>query len=355
MEAETLIVYGDIYLRHLTGLDHPESPSRLLAIMRGLKRFKLLERPEVEVEEPEKARLRDLYLVHSVDYVRLVEDFCLKGGGILGTWGSGVVCCRESFEVALYAVGGVLKAVDDVMDGRFRNSIALIRPPGHHASRDLPYGFCLFNNVAIAAKHLLKRRGVRRVFILDIDAHHGNGTQEVFEEDPRVLYVSFHQDRIFPGTGGIGDVGRGEGEGFKMNFPLPPYTNEQVYLKALEEVVEPILRQFKPDYILVSAGFDAHYLDPLTGLGLSSIGYGMIYGWIRHVAEELTGGMFTAVLEGGYDEEALSTAVPSAVAAMAGLKVEVEDRVQRMPKYLEEAALGVLEEVKKVMAKYWDL
>lgn len=355
MEAETLVVYSDIYLKHQTGLDHPENPNRLIAIMEGLKRFKLLERPEIRLEEPRKAQLGDVYLVHSADYVGLVENFCLRGGGILGTWGSGVVCCRESFEVALYAVGGALKAVDDVLDRRFRNSIALVRPPGHHASRELPYGFCLFNNVAIAARHLIRRRGIQRVLILDIDAHHGNGTQEVFEDDPRVLYVSFHQDRIFPGTGSIEEVGRGEGEGFKVNFPMPPYTNEQVYLKALEEVVEPIVGQFKPGYILVSAGFDAHYLDPLTGLGLSSVGYGRIFSWVKQVAEKLTDGMFTAVLEGGYDEEALSTAVPSAIAAMASLKVEVKDETQQIPGYLEKAALDVIKNVKKIMSKYWSL
>ncbi|MEM2448083.1 MAG: histone deacetylase [Candidatus Bathyarchaeia archaeon] len=352
---KTLIVYDDVFLEHLTGPEHPESPDRLRAIMKGLREFKLLENPKIKLEKPRKAGLDELCLVHSEEYVDFIESFCRKGGGVLGTWGGGVVCSRRSFEVACYAVGGALKAVDEVLNGRFRNSIALIRPPGHHASTELPYGFCIFNNVAVAAKYLMEVKGVSRIAILDVDAHHGNGTQEVFEDTSKVLYVSFHQDRIFPGTGSIEEVGRGEGEGFKINFPLPPYSNEEIYLKALNEIVAPILDQFKPAYIFVSAGFDAHHLDPLTGLGLSSLGYVEIYRWIMEKAEKYTGGRFTAVLEGGYDCEALGKAVPSVVATMAGLTIEVDDPPQKMPENLRNAALRVLEKVWKTIANYWTL
>lgn len=352
---KTLIIYDDVFLDHLTGPEHPENPDRLRAIVKGLRKFKLLENPKIKLEKPRKAVVDEICLVHSGKYVDFIEDFCLRGGGILGTWGGGVVCSRRSFEVACYAVGGVLKAVDEVLNGRCRNSIALIRPPGHHASIELPYGFCIFNNVAVAANYLMEVKRVDKVAILDIDAHHGNGTQEVFEDTSKVLYVSFHQDRVFPGTGSIEEVGRGEGEGFKINFPLPPYSNEEIYLKALKEIVGPILDQFKPAYILVSAGFDAHHLDPLTGLGLSSLGYVEIYMWIMMAAEKYTGGRFSAVLEGGYDQEALGKAVPSVVATMAGLTVEVDDPPQRMPENLRNAALRVLEKVGKTMAEYWTL
>lgn len=152
---KTLIVYDDVFLEHLTGPEHPESPDRLRAIMKGLREFKLLENPKIKLEKPRKAGLDELCLVHSEEYVDFMESFCRKGGGVLGTWGGGVVCSRRSFEVACYAVGGALKAVDEVLNGRFRNSIALIRPPGHHASTELPYGFCIFNNVAVAAKYLM--------------------------------------------------------------------------------------------------------------------------------------------------------------------------------------------------------
>ncbi|MBS7617716.1 histone deacetylase, partial [Candidatus Bathyarchaeota archaeon] len=200
---ETLIIYDDIFLDHLTGPEHPENPDRLRAILKGLRKFKLLENPKIKLERSRKAVMDEICLVHSEKYVDFIEEFCRKGGGILGTWGGGVVCSRRSFEVACYAVGGALKAVDEVLNGKYRNSIALIRPPGHHASIELPYGFCIFNNVAIAAKYLMDVKGVAKVAILDVDAHHGNGTQEVFEETSKVLYVSFHQDRIFPGTGSI--------------------------------------------------------------------------------------------------------------------------------------------------------
>lgn len=352
---ETLIIYDDVFLDHLTGPEHPENPDRLKAVLKGLRKFKLLENPKIKLEKPRKAGVEELCLVHSEKYVDFIEGFCRRGGGILGTWGGGVVCSRRSFEVACYAVGGALKAVDEALNGGYRNSIALIRPPGHHASIELAYGFCIFNNVAIAAKYLMEVRGVPRVAILDVDAHHGNGTQEVFEETSNVLYVSFHQDRIFPGTGSIEDVGRGEGEGFKINFPLPPYSNEEIYLKALNEIVGPILDQFKPAYMLVSAGFDAHHLDPLTGLGLSSLGYVEIYKWIMEAAEKLTIGRFSAVLEGGYDREALEKAVPSVVAVMAGLTIEADDPPQKMPENLKNAALRVLEKVRKTMSNYWTL
>ncbi len=355
MGDETLIVYDNIFLDHLTGPGHPENPDRLKAILRGFRKFKLLENPKIKVEKPQKAGVDELCLVHSRKYVDFIEEFCRKGGGILGTWGGGVVCSRRSFEVACYAVGGALKAVDEVLNGRYRNSIALVRPPGHHASTELAYGFCIFNNIAIAAKHLIEVRGVTKVAILDMDAHHGNGTQEIFEKTSKVLYVSFHQDRIFPGTGSIKDVGIGEGEGFKVNFPLPPYSNEEIYLKALNEIVGPILDRFKPAYILVSAGFDAHHLDPLTGLGLSSLGYVEIYRWVVKTAERLTGGKFSAVLEGGYDYEALEKAVSSVVATMAGLTIEVNDPPQKMPENLKNAALRTLEDVRKTMSNYWTI
>lgn len=351
----TLIVYDDVFLDHLTGPEHPENPDRLRAIVRGLREFKLLENPKIKIEKPRKAEIDELCLVHTRSYVEFIEDFCRRGGGILGTWGGGVVCSRKSYEVACYAVGATLKAVDKVLSCNYANSIALVRPPGHHASVELPYGFCIFNNIAIAAEYLMKKKGVGRVAILDLDAHHGNGTQEVFEETDKVLYVSFHQDGIFPGTGAIEDVGKGMGEGFKVNFPLPPYSNEEIYLKALNEIVSPILDQFKPEYILVSAGFDAHHLDPLTGLGLSSMSYIEIYSWIKEKAKRFTSGKFSAVLEGGYDHEALRKAVPSVIATMAGLTIEVDDPPQKMPENLKSAALRVLEKVRTTMSKYWML
>jgi len=212
--AKTAVLYTPKYLNHDPGPTHPESPKRLEAIMEELNHSGLLETGKCSLIEPKRASIDDLKLVHEPDYIQLVEGYCASGGGLLDL-GDTTVSPR-SFETARFAVGGALEAVDLVMDGKFENAFALVRPPGHHAGPYYAMGFCLFNNIAIAATHLLRERGLDRVLILDIDAHHGNATQEIFYSTNRVLYMSLHQDPTgFPGTGFIDETGKGDGLGYK--------------------------------------------------------------------------------------------------------------------------------------------
>jgi len=351
----TSIIYDDIYLAHDTGPSHPESRSRLEAILKGLERSKLLQSGECTLVTPRKASREELRLVHDPSYINLVEDFCSRGGGLLGSWGAGVVCSPRSFEAALYAVGGALKGCELILNGKFVNSFALVRPPGHHAGRDYPYGFCLFNNIAIAAAYLIEKQGYERVMILDLDAHHGNGVQEIFDDTSKVFYVSFHQDQIFPGTGHVNEIGVGDGVGYKVNFPLPPHTSDEVYMKMIREVVSPITKQYRPQFILVSAGFDAHQDDPLTGLGLSAQGYVNLFEKALEFAGKNCAGKLLATLEGGYEYIALAKTVPAVIGAMAGIPLDVREKTVLMPQTLKAHTEEIIATVKRTLLPYWNL
>lgn len=235
----TALFYSPKFLEHDPGPDHPETPSRLKVIVDELSRSNLLRTEKCEYVEPRPARLEDLELVHERDYIKLVEKTCVSGGGLLDL-GDTVVGPR-SCEAATLAVGALIDAVNLVLDGKARNAFALVRPPGHHAGPYYALGFCLFNNVAVAASYLLRRRNLERVLILDIDAHHGNGTQEIFYNSNKVLYISLHEDpEGFPGTGFVDEIGEGEGIGYTVNVPFPFRAGDAVYERAFDEVVVPI-------------------------------------------------------------------------------------------------------------------
>jgi acetoin utilization deacetylase AcuC-like enzyme len=266
------------------------------------------------------------------------------------------VASPKSFEVALLAVGGTLQAVNVVNKNKFENAFALVRPPGHHAGRFQACGFCIFNNVAIAARYLLERVGLKRILVLDIDAHHGNGTQEIFYETSKVLYVSVHQDPcLFPGTGFIGEVGKGEGEGYKVNVPLPFGTEDQVYLRALKEIAVPIARQYKPQFVLVSAGLDGHYTDPVGNLSLTTRCYETIFQMIVDVASETCEGKLVAVLEGGYSLRAVGKIAATAIARMSGTAYAANDTVPVASGKTRMLGESIIEDAKKVQRSFWKL
>jgi acetoin utilization deacetylase AcuC-like enzyme len=243
---KTIIVFSPIYYRHNPGKSHPESAKRLHTIINELEKSGLTENKNLQLVHPDKASIEDIELVHAVEYIRLVEAVCKSGGGLLDL--QDTVVSPESFEVALCAAGGALKAVDLVMKGKCENAFAMVRPPGHHAGKYRALGFCLFNNVAIAAEHLLRRFKVKRVLILDVDAHHGNGTQEKFYDRSDVLYISLHEDpSSFPGTGFIDEIGEGKGLGYNVNIPLPFGTTDHVYLKAMKEILTQFSEVLKPN------------------------------------------------------------------------------------------------------------
>jgi len=258
---------------------------------------------------PEPADLEPIKKVHASEYIEEFRFACEHEAGFIDSYECPV--CAASYEVALLAVGGVLQAVDAVMEGRIGNAFCAVRPPGHHAERAHAMGFCYFNNVAIAAEYLKARHDLQRVAILDFDVHHGNGTQHHFEKDPGVFYCSIHQHprTIFPGTGFEHEIGIGEGTGTNLNVPVMPGAGDEEYRQAFEEKIIPALQKYDPEFLLISAGFDAHERDSLAYVMLSDEGFAMMTRQLRTLAEEVCNGRLVSVLEGGYDFPALASAV----------------------------------------------
>jgi len=352
--TRTAVVYSLKYLNHKTGLHHPESPSRLRVIMRELNKSGILENERCSLVEPEIAGINDLELVHEPDYIQLVQRICRSGGGLLDL--EDTVVSPESYEVARLAVGGTLKAVDLVMAGKFRNAFALVRPPGHHAGPYYAMGFCVFNNIAVAASHLLEKFNLNRVLILDIDAHHGNGTQEIFYRSDKVLYISLHEDPSeFPLTGFAEENGEDEGLGYTVNIPLPFGTNDRIYLKAFNEIAVPIITQYKPQFILVSTGFDNHHTDPVAELSLSAFSYIKIFDAILESASKFCQGKLVAALEGGYSLRFLGKLAAAVTARMAEIPYSIKDKRPGAVSEIRKKGEKMIEEVKKIQSSFWDI
>ena len=335
-----MLVYSEKYLNHHLST-HVENKERLEAIVGFLKEKNVFEK--VKVKPPRLASEEELSLVHSAEHINKVKKSCKHGVNFLDP---DTYVTKDSYEIAKLAAGGVIGCVEEFFDGE-KCSFALVRPPGHHATRDRAMGFCLFNNIAIAAKFALKK--LSRVFIFDFDLHHGNGTQEAFYFSDRVFYFSFHQYPWYPGTGRIHEVGEGSGEGFNANLPLPEGTGDKSYLKAIDELVLPLIDEFKPELTLVSAGFDAHSLDPLGRLNLSTACY---YEITRRLRERSRG--LILCLEGGYHLKALAASVYACTAAMFGLGYEAspgnEDRFGS-----ERVVAERIGELKSILKNYWSI
>ncbi len=308
VRAVLLVASDPVFARHDTGRGHPERSERLTAVHAGLERAGLHEAAvSLGVRD---ATIEDLRRVHSAPYLEALEERCRQGPGFLD---ADTPVTPASWPAALAAAGAGLAAVDALEQGAADAAFLALRPPGHHARPDQGMGFCLLNNVAVAAAALAERG--ERVVIVDYDAHHGNGTQEIFYADPRVLYVSFHEWPLYPGTGRHDEIGHGAGEGTTCNVPLPAGATGDVYLRALDEIVEPVVEAFAPGWVMISAGFDAHRADPLTGLGLSAGDFGAITGRIAGWARP---GRLLAFLEGGYDLDALRDSVAASLPELVG-------------------------------------
>jgi acetoin utilization deacetylase AcuC-like enzyme len=292
---KTAFIYDEIFLEHETPQGHPESKQRLISIIRTLKESSLWDRL-IHVR-PEKAGIDDILLVHSKEYIERLKGFDE------GYIDPDSYISKKSLEVALYAAGAAKKAVDLCRGGEILRIFCAVRPPGHHAERDRAMGFCIFNNVAIAARYAQKR-GFRKVFIIDFDVHHGNGTQHIFEEDETVFYFSTHQYPHYPGTGDESERGIGKGMGYTMNLPLRGGSGDKEYLYIYNELLPPIVKGFSPDLILVSAGYDICSEDPLSSIRVSDEG---IQGIVRSILSFELPVIFC--LEGGYDLRALSRSV----------------------------------------------
>jgi acetoin utilization deacetylase AcuC-like enzyme len=294
----TGIVKDARYLEHVMDPGHPESPERLRAIYQMLEEEEMRGRPLGKVK-PRPATREELEMVHSPAYIDLIASTAGKPYFRLD---GDTSTCAKSYEAALLAAGGLLELIKVVMQGKLNNGFALVRPPGHHAERDKAMGFCLFNNVAIGAHYALKNFSLQRILIVDWDVHHGNGTQHSFYEDPRVLYFSTHRYGFFyPGTGAATEVGKGKGEGFNVNVPLSTGTSDTEYGNIFEKFLKPIALEYQPQLILVSAGFDIHYNDPLGGMEVSEKGFARMAQILMEIAEATAQGKLVLTLEGGYD------------------------------------------------------
>ncbi len=285
-------------LAHDTG-SHPERAARITAIEAELARHDWLGMERVEAPRVEA---QTLTAIHPVRYVRGIEELCLRGGGSID---ADTFVVEASYEAALRAAGGAVRLVDLLCGGEASTGISALRPPGHHAEPSRAMGFCLFDNVAVAARHALDAHGLERVLILDWDVHHGNGTNAAFHATPEVLFVSLHEWPLYPGTGAAADVGSGEGTGYTVNLPVAAGAGDALYASLLEHVVTPLARAYAPRLVLISAGFDAHRDDPLADVELTEDGFAALTGIVRRLAAELEAPV-GAVLEGGYDLRALA-------------------------------------------------
>ncbi len=310
---KTAIVHHPIYAKHDTGFGHPETPVRYTAVMEALKEDAGVWESLTEIT-PEKASKGLIQAAHSPQHYKRVEGAIESG---LDRLDADTVISFQSFDAALAAAGGAVAAVDAVMSGKVDNAFVAARPPGHHATSEHAMGFCLFNNVAVAARHAQNYKGIERVAIIDWDVHHGNGTQGIFYSDPTVHFFSMHQYPWYPGTGSRGESGQGRGLGSTLNVPVKANTDSREQKRMFEAAIQDISRNFQPDFIFISAGFDGHLTDPLGQLRLENDDYISMTKTVMDWANEACDGRIVSVLEGGYNLDTLGGTVKAHVAAMS--------------------------------------
>jgi len=312
----TGLVYSKEYLLHDAGKHHIECGMRLSRTMEYLKETDLLSK--LHMIQPKMCSEKDILRVHTKELLEEVKHLSRSGGGHID---NDTVCCPATYDVARLAAGGCIRAGDAVMDGTIDNAYALVRPPGHHASRNKAAGFCFFNNAAILARHLQEAHSLDRIFIFDWDVHAGNGTMDIFYEDPSVMNISIHQDPkgFYPGTGFLDQVGRLTGDGYTVNIPVPPGTGDVDYVHLLKEFALPLMDSFKPDFVLVCCGQDAHRDDNISGVELTENGFGEMTRLLVESAEKVCKGRVVCILEGGYELESFARSNHAILSALLGV------------------------------------
>lgn len=337
------IVRDEIFLEHITDDYHPENPGRLKSIYSMLNN---MDNQGIVYVPPRMATHEEIALIHEHSYI---DSIAATMGKAQRRLDPDTVTSPMSYEASRMAVGGALNLADKLMDAEIESGFALVRPPGHHAEHNRAMGFCIFNNIAIAARYLEKRHGLKRVIVVDFDLHHGNGTQHSFYKDPGVLYFSTHQYPYYPGTGHYDEVGDGEGKGYTVNVPLSHGMGDADYIYVFNNVLIPIADLYKPEAVLVSAGFDAHYNDPLGGMGVTEAGYAAMTRILLDIAKRHSNGKTLFALEGGYNMNGLTNSVKAVIMEMRGTPMYSKD-THGNP---SDGVVQAVDKVKKALNPYW--
>ena len=357
----TGVIYDDIYLSHRIGT-HVESHERLIGIMDFLNKKKLLENPDFKLIRPRKATTDQIKYVHQESLINEVKEVSeiSQITGHLQHLDMDTSVSAKTYEASLYSVGGNLKGIDEIIEGKVKNAFALVRPPGHHSNSYKCSGFCIFNNIAIAAEYLLKEKGIKRVAIIDWDCHHGNGTQDIFyngSESGEVVIFNSHQDgrTLYPGSGFINEIGSGKGEGKIINFPMPPGAAEDTVLIFFEEVIKPVCREFQPEFILISAGFDTHWTDELTNMGWTYQGPAKYLKKLKTIADEFANGRIIITLEGGYEIDKQAKAVYNCLQVLNNSNQLIEEKSRESDStVINYVNNKVIPHLKESLKPYWN-
>ncbi|HXN87154.1 MAG TPA: histone deacetylase [Candidatus Binataceae bacterium] len=341
---KTAIVTDRRYTKHFAGRSHPERPARIEAM---IEMAESLRRPDLQLLSPRAATLDEIALCHEREYIAAVErtshldrfDF-----------DPDTHTSRDTYATAILSAGGVMTAVEAVLDGAAENAFAIVRPPGHHALPNRAMGFCFFNNLAIAANWLIQKKGLKRVMVIDWDLHHGNGTQNIFYDSAQLLYTSTHQFPHYPGTGSFQEMGADAGLGYTINAPMPARYGDAEYLRIFDEVIIPIGREFNPEFILVSAGFDCHVRDPLGEMAVTENGFQQMMRRIIRLGAETCDGKIVAALEGGYDLEAITNSGKAVIEEMGR---DADEPFEQLGDGAR--AIPIIERIRHGVGQYWHL
>jgi acetoin utilization deacetylase AcuC-like enzyme len=350
MSKNTGIVKDRRYLRHGTEFSHPETPQRLVSI------YEMLENPDMAWKftgiDAREATRQELERVHRSSYI---DSIAATAGEAMFMLDPDTVATAETYAVARLAAGGVMNAIDSVVSGQTDNAFALVRPPGHHAQAETAAGFCVFNNIAVGARHALARHGMKRILIVDWDLHHGNGTQEAFYGDRQVLYFSTHQYPGYPGTGAMEEMGRGDGQGYTLNVPIQPRADDAFYLRVFREILSPVVLSFQPELILVSAGFDIYIGDPLGEMKVTPEGFACLTRVLLNLADACCGGRLVMVLEGGYHIQGLTRSVRAVLLELLEETWATEEALLRMADGADEKADRLISRLRRQFEPYWPI